>query len=149
MPELITFIPCQQVIIDTRRNLVSTVNVLEEVTVDLPPGAVFDEKAAVPLSWELLTRWEKANGDSATYEQQVNLLAPDGTLLESTATEFSLSDWSVRLIAVMSVFPAWLAGVYRLQVAFRLAGTKDPWTVASNYPIVVKHVASSDDLPQG
>lgn len=141
MPTLMLFAPAEKVLIDQQENSVSLIGIMSGVKVQLvKPDEAVPEDAAVPMRWSVLTVWKREPSDEGkTYEQGLQMFAPDGTLaFELTSPSFAMTAPHHRVRLDIMGFKIAVPGTYRLQVNLR--ETQSPtWIKKSDYELLVEH----------
>lgn len=146
VPKLLIFAPCEKVIIDQNNN-VTLIAVMEAFQVRLPQQEI-PENAAAPVRWNTLTLWKKEPGDEDTrYEEFVELIGPDGTLLMKAHAIFAITGPAHRHIAEFYGFPiVRTGGQYSLKLFLRPERDGAERTEVATFPLLVeiKPLAKSD-----
>src|ERR1019366_8268784 len=79
MPRLQVFAVCQQVIINADDNIPTLVNLIDGITVTLPPGVKLDPNTAMPSKFTIFSSWKRIGDDEGkTFEQRVRIRLPGG-----------------------------------------------------------------------
>ncbi len=143
MPRLLAFMPCELVLIG-QDNLVSLIQIMNEVTLSgdfpnpLPP------KAAMPLKWSVFAQWEASDEEAGQqFEQRIQMVRDDVMAFESMSNFTIEAGKPVhRMIANLTFFPLVSGGLYRMRLSVRRSGTEE-WQQAGDYPfnVVYRHVA--------
>src|SRR5882724_3495333 len=98
MPTLLLFAPCEKVIIAHDNKTVSLITVLQDIVMAFPASLQMPETIAVSLRWCWFAMWQKqAEDEGKRYEQEINLCAPDGTVVLTKVSQFEVLTTSHRV----------------------------------------------------
>ncbi len=90
MPELLTFLPCEKVIVDERGN-VSLIVLLHEINAEIPAQTEIPKNAVTPKEWAIFSMWKPLPQDNGrSFEQAVQMLWPDGSEFKTARLGFRL-----------------------------------------------------------
>ena len=71
MPKLLTYLPCEKVVVEEQSKNVSVLSILETVTVSLAPGAPAPAPhASIGMAWAIFTLWQKDPSESGRFESR-------------------------------------------------------------------------------
>ena len=143
MPKLLTYIPCEKVVIDSLTNNVSITSMISEIEIKIPHGVPLPSKGTfVPMPWNILSVWEWGEQDTnKTFEAKSVLIAQSGEeLLETSITKFKREPHKnfQRNIDQITGFPIWVPGRAELRLMFRIEGSGE-FSQQASFPIVVVH----------
>jgi hypothetical protein len=132
------FAPCEKVIIDQQQNL-TLVAVLQSLQIHLPPEAI-PPRATATFQWNVLTLWYREPGDeNESFEQFIELLGPDGSVLAGARSPFRLEKLSHRQVTAFPGFPvARGGGDYALKLYLRKEADKGDRTEVATFPLRVE-----------
>jgi hypothetical protein len=109
VPKLLIFAPCEKVIIDQQQNL-TLVAVLQSLQIHLPPREI-PEKGTAAFGWSVLSLWYREPGDEHRgFEQSIELLGPDGSIVGQARSPFRLEKPSHRQTTLFRGFPVGRGG---------------------------------------
>lgn len=151
MPQLLAFLPCENVIISQDNNL-SLIEVLNGVTAAVSvPIDQLKSDAGAPHRWFVVAMWHKVPEDlDADFEQRIALVDPSGKIRIEAFNEIAFDPQKSihRTIGEMSGFPVSPQGVYTLQLYVRKKQGEDVWSEnpVSSYPLLV-HVRAASPAP--
>jgi hypothetical protein len=92
------------------------------------------------VGWDVVTLWFRSPEDEGrTFEQDVMLFAPDGTMSSHTKLQFSMTLPFHRTVSHVFGFPVGQAGQYSLEL--KLKDMKDEATFIQHhtYPLLLSH----------
>lgn len=143
MPKLLTYIPCEKVVIDSLTNNVSITSLISEIEIKIPHGVPLPSKGTfVPMQWNILSVWEWEDQDTnLMFETKSVLISQSGELLlETTLTEFRREQHKRfhRNIDQIVGFPVWVPGRSELRLMFR-RGSSGEFSQIASFPIMVLH----------
>ncbi|HZS45164.1 MAG TPA: hypothetical protein VFC63_08690 [Blastocatellia bacterium] len=141
MPDLITFLACEKVIVDKADDIISIFNLLEKITFVIPSGIAPSDVTDFPLSWSILTLWRNSGGEeNKKYRQRIELHSPQGQIIP-----FSEDDWMFtsgqanhRLVFREDFFPVAPEGVWHLKLFLREIDAT--WEEKGSYPIELAYL---------
>jgi hypothetical protein len=140
MPKLVLFAACEKAIVDQQTNVFSLLSLLENVNVQLIPGAVLPPNAIVPMSWAAVSIFERTpNDDGKTFEQRTAVFDSAGALVIQTPIspfEFKRDSDFHRIINNINGMPVGNAG--RVSVKCYLRAKGGEWEEIATYPIYIK-----------
>jgi hypothetical protein len=144
MPKLLLFVPCERVIVSVE-GPISLITVLEKINVNIPEDeeANLPSDAVVPISWHVVTKWQREDNEVAErYEQRITLTLANGRIPTDSIAAFELTEKpGARNILAVNGFPFSPAGQCTLTVSLRIAGEDDAaWREIATYPIEVVRV---------
>ena len=144
MPRLLTFTPCERVIISADEGGATLLNLVTGFKVG-PGGqattATEDNPASLPFRWAVFTMWLRLpEDDGKTYEQLVELRGPSGTVLVSQTMEFVVSKNTHRNTSNVFGFPIVGEGTYELGLSLRVASEGDQFQRIADFPIEISMV---------
>lgn len=143
MPKLLTFAPCDNVILG-QDNSVSLIQIMNQLVVsgDIPDP--IPANSATQMRWFLFAQWEISPDEFGhDFQQRVRIVRAGQQLFEAFSDFTTEMGKNVhRMIANLTYFPLIPGGECRLQLAVRPAGENNPWQEAADYPmeIVYRHV---------
>jgi hypothetical protein len=144
MPNLLTLIPCEKVLLDSMGQMISLITVLTEIHIGLSTDAPpIMPNSATPFRWAIFTEWEREEKDVTRriYEQQLALTSPSDQkdVFFSNVQQFLFENDainSLRLIGHFQVFPLLPAGRYELVARWRQHGS-ETWNESRRYTVRV------------
>jgi hypothetical protein len=149
MLKLLIFLPCEKVIL-AKQGQASLIGVLELIQVNVAKDLPLD--ALIPFRWSVLTLWirEEEVAEPIKYEQDIQLIRPDGTnALKATANFQVTNDHEhFRQVADIPAFPVGVEGRYTCKLFLRKAETEEEWKEMGWFPIHVKHLNNEDNAEQ-
>jgi hypothetical protein len=138
MPRLLLFGPCQKAIIDREDSVVSMIAIIAGVAVASPVSP----DAAVQFPWAAVAVWERSPGDEdRAFEQLLQVVQPDDSAIGASVVQFTFVKRTHQNVIRAVAFPVGQAGMHRLRLSIREAGTEN-WNVAAEYPVEVEHRAA-------
>jgi hypothetical protein len=144
MPHLLTFVPCEKVIISELDHASSLINILETLTIAIAKGTTVPSSAIVPLQWHVFSMWRFDPDEvDKNYEQRVYLALPDGQQPVEAVTAFTPTEKTHRNITQFSNFPVGQTGDLYVSLALREAGQTD-WREVAKYPLTVVHAEQAE-----
>ena len=122
MPKLLTFAPCEKVLIDQNNNP-SMISIFQELHVEVTP-ADLPEGSAIPIRWDVFTLWLREVSDAGKrFEQVCELLTPDGKKAAGGSISFEMTKDTQRNVMTLMGFPLIPSGgQYLLRLSLREAG---------------------------
>jgi hypothetical protein len=139
VPKLLLFAPCQRVLFDQHQNI-SLIEILEQIEVPVPEN--MPKGAQAPINWEILVVWSKVPEDEGrTFEQDIMLMAPDGTMASHIKTQFAMATRMHRNIATIYGFPIAQAGEYSLDLKLKDMQNETVFTLETSFPLFLIHQA--------
>jgi hypothetical protein len=150
MPKLITFIPCERILLGATDKSISLIGVLNMITISDPPKVV-PAGAQVPYRWSVFTKWLGESSDEGkTYEQKLLLLDSTDKELFSNVTQFTGEKLRPQMIHMMIgdffSLPFLNEGIYQLVVEWKEKSVEN-WDRVGTYPFMVGHVKSPVTAP--
>lgn len=129
-------VPCRKAVIDAETNIVSLLEIIEELRIPTPPP----EAAipfAIPIELSVMGYWEREAGDGEGYEGRLLLIGPNGEVLGEggAALDFHGRD-RLRTRTNFVGFPVAGQGRYLIRCESRPSAA-EPWTVERTAPILV------------
>lgn len=141
MLKLMVFAPCEKVIVNKGENTASLIGILETVGITIPESAAasLPDNVVVPFKWCIYTLWQSERGETANYEQRLQLPLPDGRIAFQgmLAFEVTPSQRNYRGIVDSGGFPIIPAGEYALKLSLRKIGEDNLWQDVAEYPISI------------
>lgn len=139
MPRLLLFTPCEKVIFDKDANTVSLITILQDIAISVSPDVQIPEDAQVPMVWHALSMWhDESGGDGKQYEQKIELCGPDGKILVTSTSQFTMSLSSHRINARFNSFPVGHFGQYALKLFLRENREEEERVEVASFPLTVK-----------
>jgi len=134
MIEHIWTVICSDAIIDQDTNNISIFNILEQV--NIPEEAV--KTQVIGINVELLTLWIRSDlSKPATGMSQVNLVAPNGEVIQSSESALDLSRFErLRSRSLYQGLPYKGDGTYQFVVEYRPDDQTD-WQQKASIPLKV------------
>jgi hypothetical protein len=130
---------CSKSSIDNDSNNISLFEVLEQVSVEVPPGVqISDEGINVALQFEMISLWSRSDiNQPEKGEARFDFRAPSGRTQEGKIVEINLTEYErFRTRQRFSSIPLDSEGVYEFHVHCR----PDPgaeWSSVANVPLHV------------
>jgi hypothetical protein len=141
VPEFLSLVVCEKLIQSTD-GTVSLISLLDSYHVPAPPEPPPDN-LAVPLQWCAVSLWRRLpEDDGLQFEQQLELLMPDGTVLLTGVMPINLKNPMARCYIPWTGFPISQAGEYIMKLSWRRVGT-EAWHDAAHYPIQLVYLPRS------
>ncbi|MDR3574157.1 MAG: hypothetical protein P4L50_09855 [Anaerolineaceae bacterium] len=142
MIEHIWTVICSNAIIDQDTNNISIFNILEQV--NIPEDAVKNQ--AIGINVELLTLWIRSDlSKPARGISQVNLVAPDGEVIQSSESQLDLSQFErLRSRSLYQGLAYRGEGVYHFAVEYK-ADEQADWQQVASIPLKVMLVHEGDN----
>jgi hypothetical protein len=141
MPRLLIFAPCHRVIFSQEDNLLSLIDLMQEITVTVGPGTPkeFPPGEALPLQWYCLSLWYgEADDIGKKYEQTVRLISGEGhVLMEPPIQAWEFANPEHRVSTHFMGFPLHREGALTVRLYLREVGLED-WQEIFSYPLSVK-----------
>jgi hypothetical protein len=143
MPKLLTFVPCERVILSQEDNSVSLISILTEVQASLPfpDPTTIPENASVPLRWYFFSMWWFEPGDEGRkFTQRTTLESENGKILVSgeVAVEMLPEKKSMRCVVSMPAFPVSRPGTCVARLSIRPTDrTTEQWVEMAWFPVVL------------
>ena|SRR5947207_10247590 len=138
MPDLLTFIACEKVIVDKEDESISIYNLLQRVVLSIPDGIQPSGIREFPLSWGILTLWRNPGEEiGIKYQQRIELNSPSGEpfIYSETDWAFGPVEANNRIIVKLDIFPVAPEGVWRLRLFLRETEPMTSWMPIAEYPI--------------
>jgi hypothetical protein len=148
MPRLLLFAACEKVIIDQQTNVLSLMSLLQDINVQIPPGAPLPpSNAIIPMQWTTVSIFLPESEDSGKqFEQRVTLVSSSNVqLLQSPAAPFALTG-PHRIISQVNGMPIGNAGLLTLKCHLREQGANVWQEIGDGYPINVKWLSSPSTI---
>ena len=145
VPSLLILVPCLRAIIDQDDNLVSVIDILQDLTLSLsdPDLAKPKQKKFTAIPWHIFTLWRRTEPKTATFVQTIQIIAPKGKKLLDHDIEFSTTKPTYRIRLRNNGFPVTIAGEYLIKAFIRDKAAKRKRAVGQ-YPL---NVVFSDQAP--
>ncbi len=143
MPRLTFFLVCEKTLL-TQDDLMSLIQVIENIDVAISPDTVLPPEARAPISWSIVSLWRKEpEEDGLVFEQRVDIAMPDGSEETINISRFEMEHerQGHRVVLTAFGFPV-TAGLYRITLKVREADGEQDWLDVAEYPITVTHVTS-------
>ncbi len=133
---------CSNAIIDQETNLVSLINIIEELTIQGAPKS----KGGIGIAVDIVTLWIRTNADEPSYgNYRVSLVSPIGEVLNTVEGQLDLTIYErLRTRTKFIGFPANQPGRYKFKVDQEEEESKEFRTVAS-IPIKVIFQSPASD----
>ena len=145
MLKLITFVPCEKIIINQDDNTVSLVSLMESIKTFIPESEASNlpENAVVPFNWCIYALWHRGSEETEKYEERVELALPDGRIAFQSIQSFEMTPNHRHHRTTVNIrgFPVLPAGEYAIKLFLRKAGEENPWEEVAQYPIYVERPA--------
>lgn len=143
LPKPLIFAPCEKVIVDRESSNISLITVLSNIHLRLPPSDESEKQSAIKIigamKWDIVVLWIQEPGDAGRkFEQQCELLGPDGSVLNKNRTEFVVNKRTHRVITHVHGFPLSRAGGEHLLKLYLRAEGDTERRVMAEYPIAVQ-----------
>jgi hypothetical protein len=139
MPRILVFAPCEKVIVSEHDNTTSIMSIIEGFTIAVPEGVEVPPDSSIPITWHVLSLWERADDDKGrNFEQHVGLELPDGrqTLDAPSTLDFQSGKLRFRAVSIVNGFPVSPAGACLLKLSLREVGQGE-WQEVATYPIYI------------
>lgn len=141
MPELLSLIACEKVIIDASSQVPTIVSVIERVEAEVPDGTLIPENALSPKEWYVYTTWKLSAGETpgTGYKHITEIVAPSKDLPRPKITsDFKFTGTLHKIIQTIAGLPIGKEGTLSANVWLeRPEGS--PATSVYSYPIEIKH----------
>ena len=120
-PDLLLVVPCVRSIIADDDNLVSLIDILQDVTISAKEAAVVKptEIKLIPSKWEIVTIWRRAASETRTFVQILQFLDPTGKKLFNHEQEFLGGGPNHRIRLRCKGMPITIPGEYLIKVFSR------------------------------
>lgn len=127
-------VPCRQAIIDRDTNLVSLLNVIEQVTIPEKPRS----EGIVPVQVEVVSLWQRSDpGVPSESRARVTFRSPTGEDLAAGEFELDLSQWQrLRTRHCFRGLPVREEGQYRFSVEL-WQGSGAQWEEVASIPMEI------------
>ena len=141
MPQLLAFLPCENVIISQDNNI-SLIEVLSVITAGIKvPVEQLSPDTGAPHRWFVVAMWRNIPEDQdAEFEQRIALVDPSGKTRVEAFGEVAFQPHKRihRMIGEMSGFPVNPQGIYSLELYIRKQGEAE-WDKkpVSSYPLAI------------
>ena len=97
MPKLLTFTPCEKVIISQDENKPTLVSIFNEWIGEYTASKPTEKGALLPVRWSIFTMWQQEEGDeSKEYQLTLKIRSPGGDVWIETALGFQLKQSTHR-----------------------------------------------------
>lgn len=125
---------CSTAIIDRDTNLVSLINILEEITVNDEPKA----GGVLPIALDILSLWTRSNpGEPCRGRSRITLIGPDEKATNQIETEIDLTTHErLRARGHFEGLPASEPGINFFQVELQTEGRED-WETVARIPLKI------------
>ena len=138
MPRLEMLTPCQSVIIDKKTDMATFFNVLSDFKVSTQDELSLEKTKVLPREWTVFCTWRFSTEERGQdFEQQVEYVSPEGTVLVKGATPLQSVQRSFRSILNITGMPLTTTGEYEIRVSMRLAG-REEWEHAGSLKIHIE-----------
>ena len=147
-PKLLLFAACEKVIID-QNNVFSLISLLQELRIEIPepPPDADGKTPIVPMKWDVVALWTKADADEreALYQTRFALIDPTGrpSEFEGTADLVFADKQNYRVVTTILGFPIRHEGRYVVRLWLHKKGEPKGEPVAE-FPIILNR-----SRPQG
>lgn len=89
---LISFLPCERLIID-KNGLISIIVIMQEMSTVVPPGVTVPNKAISPSTWWVAAMWRVEDTEGpGQYLQKLEIYWPDGSKYAEMDTPFLIEE---------------------------------------------------------
>jgi hypothetical protein len=113
MPRLAFFLVCGSSSIDTRTNVLSLFNVIEQLS---PPAQAL-QRGPVGANVEAVSLWERQEGEeNAHFDHRVKIVSPRGNEVATQDTPFQMDKLRHRVYGQFRGLPIAEAGEYRFNL---------------------------------
>jgi hypothetical protein len=137
MPKLSFLLPCRTFSTDAETGGFTIVEVLDQITINVPNGAPTNGEGVVPAPWAIVNLWTRQPDDKETqFEQRLTLVSPDGRTVMDNTSPFELKTLKHRMTLRVNGFPVVGRGLYLLRAETRALPGKE-WKLQGEYPIEV------------
>jgi len=145
LPRLLIFAPCNKVLIDQDNNI-SLISIFQDVRIPKPENIPHDAQAVI--QWDVLTVWGQVpEDDGRTYEQDVMVFGPDGSMTAHTKLQFSMAARTYRNISKIYGFPVSREGEYSLTLKLKDMQDDEHFIFEATFPMFVTHETKPEDSP--
>jgi hypothetical protein len=135
-----TLAVCDYAIEDKRDHRFTLVGLLDTITVSVPAQLEVPADARVPKEWHGVAIWQQVAGDEGQeFEQRLELIAPDGTVVITAHHTFRLDARIHRVTMNGDGLRVTPEGEHVFRVSVRASGTDTPWQPAGEYAVLVRH----------
>lgn len=142
MTKHIWAVVCKRSIVDAETNNVSLIDVLEEVSVSLPPATKINKVkkgyGIVPMNFEVVSMWiRESSEEKSVGRSRIAICDPSGRIVQSTEIDVDLREYQrMRTRQRFSGLPVRGEGNYWLCVELKDEG-KDKWIEVDRVPLQV------------
>lgn len=142
MAKLLLLAACEKAIIDLN-NTVCLMNLIEEITVQVPVGVTLPPNAGSPMQWAIVALFEQELGDeNKKFEQYSAFVSSSGeTFFQSPIASFEVKTEHHRITTQVNGMPVGRVGGHRVKCYIREKGTPH-WAECGSYPIRIKWATS-------
>jgi hypothetical protein len=133
--KLLAFLPCEKVIISAKENVATLIAILQELTIQIPPGTTVPDGAVAPMLWYVFVIWLREADDDPIVEHKasLSLILPSKKRTQVAEMAFRFETETLRNIVQSAGFPISEAGP--ISLVLTLDGHEK-----ATYPLLVKHV---------
>ena len=146
MPRLLLFAACEKVIVDQQTNVISLMSLLQDVNVQIPPGAPPPPlNAIIPINWTIVSIFLPESTDGGKqFEQRAALVnAANVPLLQTPVAPFTFAGGPHRVLNQVNGMPIGYAGSLKVVCYLREKGNNVWQQIGEGYPIDIKWLSSS------
>jgi hypothetical protein len=136
MPKLLLLAACEKAIVEQQTNAVSMISLLQDVYVQLTPGATPPREAIIPMAWAVVSIFQRQPDDGGkSFEHQTIVANSAGrALLQTAISLFDLRAEFHRIVNHINGMPIGFAGPLAIKCCLREKGAPD-WREIAAYPI--------------
>jgi hypothetical protein len=142
MPRLLLLAACEKAIIDLN-NILSLMNLIGEVTVQVPAGVTLLPNAGSPMQWAIVALFEQVPSDqNKKFEQYAAFVSSSGdAFFQSPISLFELKAEQHRITTQVNGMPVGRVGKHHIKCYIREKGNT-VWAECGSYPIRIKWATS-------
>lgn len=140
MPELLSLIACDRVIIDAS-GVPTIVSVIEKIEAEVPEGAEVPENAVSPKEWFVYTTWKRSVGETpgSVYKHVTEVVSPNPNLPRPRITsDFNFAGELHKIVHTVFGLPLGKEGTLSVN-AWLEKPEGSPITSVYTYPIQVRY----------
>jgi hypothetical protein len=143
LPRLLAFVPCERIIKEGDTNNLSAISMFTKLSVQLPAR---DKPSTVAMPWQVLVVWRRETEEElrTTYRQSCEIVAPDGHVLRTLTTEFSMATDIVNTLFLVRGFPLAPGGGGRYLLRLSLGESGKDLAEIATYPLTVSFEPPTD-----
>ena len=124
----------------------SLVSIFQELRIPTTENIPTDAQAAI--QWDALAVWGRTPEDQGrTFEQDLMLIAPDGSMTAHTKRQFPMTTRQHRIISKMYGFPVSQSGEYSLVLKLKDIDNERVLVLEASYPMFVIHESKTAPAP--